>query len=152
MNAARGATLALCLAVRAACAGEPPQVMVTPAYAEDEVGVKSEPEALSIDITSPRGAGTAQVRLIDGEWPALVRLRFHGLATLESLRVQAGELTLRCTLVRIEDGPSGHPCRLAGEAQEPVRPGDGHFDVRLPRALLDAGAPLAVEWVDRWPR
>lgn len=130
----------------------PPQVMVLPQHADDVMGVRSEPAALSIDISSPRGMGSAQVKLIDGQWPAAVRLRFHGMARFESLRVIAGARTLRCNLIAIENGPRGHPCRLDGVASEPVRPGDGYFDVWLPRRMLEDARPLAIEWVDRWSR
>lgn len=132
--------------------GEAPQVMVTPRHADDSIGVHGEPGALSIDFASARGAGSAELRLIDGAWPAAVRLRFHGLAAFESLRVSAGGRAFRCDRIRIEGGPAGHPCRLDGEPAEPVRPGEAHFDVWLPRRLLADGDPLAIEWVDRWPK
>lgn len=139
------------VAFPAAAATELPQVLVSAPRDADVVGLAMHGTTLAIDVAGPGGIGSADLRLLAGDWPQRVELRFHGLPELEGLRAHAGGRVLRCDLLRFPGLPPRHACLFDGRPAESVTQAHGTHALALPAALLPPpGETLRIEWADRW--
>lgn len=125
--------------------------------------------ALSLDIWSNRGTGSATVELLSGPPPTSITLRLH-LRAMEELRVTYGETTLVATIA----SDAGHEVRqslvapdgseqplepanplwmevqIVSPEREPVFPlREGHLAINLPDTVLREGKDaFSIRWVD----
>lgn len=167
--ATRLASLALLLAL-AGCAsgpaaGTPQYRAVSPPQPGDSISVDSTTGDVTIDITSERGIGKAEIERT-GRPPKTLTLDLH-LKGLEELRwswgdavlvihVASGDGTVREELIRgsgqpdaIDDSsPYWAPVRI--EADDPAIPlEDGFFAVTAPPAFLQAAPQrFFLQWID----
>jgi len=137
----------------------------------DRLTIAVERDTATLDVTSPRGIGSATIDRKERDWPkhVVVRLRLRGL---ESFRVTAGETTLA-----VEVQSHGNHARLLalwqGREEGPRLTTDspywtevkmldaegnpatkipltgGYFEITLPRKLLEGNAQsLSLRWID----
>ncbi len=173
---ARSWLLALGLvgAFGAACAA-PPAVFPQPAQPTAEFTVtEQKPDdrivltqaggALTIDVWSESGIGSAVINLDAGEMPQPVIMRFH-LAGLEQMTFSFDATVLTLSVASHGDG---QVLRSATENEQPVEvtrrgpywmdvervdesdaPGGGYYEVTAPQAFYDSGATMFfVSWID----
>ena len=134
---------------------------------DDKVAIAIEGEKTIFTITSPSGIGSATVEPKTRQWPATVVVRLH-LRGLESfaasngnVKVSAawdGKLAREQLWVEDKEGPaldasnrlwlSMRAFDAAGEPAVAVPIQDGWFEVTVPKAMLDEGASLRLDWID----
>ncbi|MBE2239017.1 MAG: hypothetical protein IAE81_14600 [Caldilineaceae bacterium] len=143
------------------------------AHADDTVTVHTQADATRVDITSPRGIGSARVQFTPAQAAGPIQLRFY-LTGLEHALLDNGD-------VQLEVGISSQPPHLVSQSltasddlgdgarlldeNDPLwaavtlvatedAPGTiplraGPIDVTLPATFLDARHPsLSLRWID----
>ncbi|MGB7441157.1 MAG: hypothetical protein WA919_08830 [Coleofasciculaceae cyanobacterium] len=97
-----------------------------------------------IHINSRFGIGNGTIKLVQGEWPKKITLRFY-LSGLEGLEVSNGTQSFNDGDLRIRAMDwAGNPLN-----QEYLLNDEGYYEVGLPDSLiLEGNQELSISWVD----
>ena len=120
---------------------------ITPDRSEDRVAARNEGGRARIDVSSPRGIGSASIRILAAERPREIVLRFH-LRGLEELRFEYDSTAVVVSL------PTGAPGTVIEEVRIPGRParrlagGGPHWMAVQPRHA--DGSPAERPQPDGW--
>jgi hypothetical protein len=124
-------------------------VRATPAKRTDSIIVKSDGRV--IEVRSPSGIGSGELKRTGKAWPSAMKVRLKGLAQLEHFMLRAADLSLVCTLERMEGVASQRVCRLGDQSvQPPVQLGPDFEVVVPPKLLATSQTSMVIEWVDSW--
>jgi hypothetical protein len=150
---ASGRLARLCVLVTACALLAPvaayPALQAVPAKRTDSMAVKN--NGRTVEIRSPSGVGSGELKRIGQAWPASLTIRLKGLNQLEHFRVTAGDVSLVCALERLEGVSSQRACRLGDASLQPPAQRGRDFEVSLPPELLATHEDsMVVEWVDSW--
>lgn len=134
---------------------EEPVFEVEVANEGDVVETAVTPETLTIDITSESGIGSAEVQLLNGEWPETIEFRMHTKG-LENFTMRYGETAVSISVTNsgiilnsvMQEGQE-KPVGKESEFFMPVTVGDDYFEIEAP-ADFYAGdyASFAINWID----
>ena len=116
----------------------------------DQVKVTATKAGCLVAITSPSGIGKTALTRTTDKWPTAVVLRLH-LKGLEGFKASNSTVT-----VGAEVPNSGGKPRTWQDVEGKEKPiemsvkaVDGHFEIRLPPAILAADAKtITVQWID----
>jgi hypothetical protein len=137
---------------------------------DDKVEFKAEEGKANFSIQSPFGISQAEIERVGNHWPDSVTLRLY-LKGLGNLKVTNGRDTLEAALLSNADK---HPVRLwvngnedspldnkspfwmtvrmvgkDGKPTETIPMVDGHFEMRLPKALFEGNPKsIRIHWID----
>jgi hypothetical protein len=142
-----------CGGVSAGAQPEEPSFIVITKNPDDRVDIQYEDGTSLIDIQSPTGIGDATFELESGTMPENMILRLH-LKGLEGFRLMSGQDQISASA----SGGENQTLNSAGQESplQPghplwveIQPGEGHFEVTVPRQFIqDAGTTFEVEWID----
>jgi len=150
--------------------GDDPPFRITTKRDDDKVEVKVEEGKAYFSVQSPFGISQAVIERSGHNWPDVVTLRLH-LKGLENLRITNGKDTLKVALSSNADkqpvrlwlnGKEDYPLnvkspfwmtvRMVGEDGKPAETiplVNGHFEMRLPKALFEGNPKsIAINWID----
>jgi hypothetical protein len=103
-----------------------------------------------VEIYRVTGIGARNVQPPQKGWPATVVVHLHDFSDLEGFTAHGPVAQLACGQSRPEGAPARPVCHFGGEEVDAMRHGADHFEVTLPPALLEAGSPVEIHWVDQW--
>ena len=104
-----------------------------------------------VEIRSPSGVGSGELKRVGQEWPTSLKFQIRGLNQLEHFRVTAGDMSLVCALERLDGVSSQRVCRVGEQSvQPPVQTGKDFEVVVPPELLATHEESMVVEWVDSW--
>jgi len=149
---------------------QPQAELVVTAREAGTLAASAEGAKTIFSIKGGRGIGKATVRRVGDAWPAEIVVRAY-LGGLEQFTVSDGRVKLSASFSSHGatgqtlhlwqggkespplDGKSPYamtiqPRNAAGEAIKGLPPKGGWFEMTIPRALLDGGNSLELEWID----
>jgi len=142
-----GLVLAALLVAAVPAAGA--ALKAVPAKPTDTMTVRN--QGRTLEILSPSGVGSGELKRTGQQWPGSLKVRLKGLSELEHFRVTAGDMSLVCTLERPGGVSTQHVCRLGDTSVDPPVQIRGTFEVSVPPELLATHEEtMVVEWVDSW--
>ena len=104
-----------------------------------------------VEIRSPSGVGSGELKRGGKEWPTSLKFQIKGLNQLEHFRVTAGDISLVCALERLDGVSSQRVCRVGDHSVQPPVQSGKDFEVAVPPELLATHEEsMVVEWVDSW--
>ena len=124
-------------------------IFAHPALAQ---AVRTDPSAPAVvEIRSPSGVGSGELKRGGKEWPTSLKFQIKGLNQLEHFRVTAGDISLVCALERLDGVSSQRVCRVGDQSVQPPVQRRKDFEVAVPPELLATHEEsMVVEWVDSW--
>ena len=117
---------------------------------KDRVVLRQAATTMIVEIYHVTGIGSLQLQPPTSGWPAGVVIHLLGFRDLESFTARAPTSQLVCQQSRPAGVPVQVACRLGDEDVDAVRLETNRFEVTLPTTLLEADAPLGLNWVDQW--
>ena len=117
---------------------------------KDRVVLRQAATTMIVEIYHVTGIGSLKLPPPTSGWPAAVVIHLHGFRDLESFTARAPTAQLVCQQSRLSGVPAQVACRLGDEDVDAVRLETNRFEVTLPTTLLEADAPLGLNWVDQW--
>jgi hypothetical protein len=150
--------------------GDDPAFTISTKRDDDKVEVKAEEGKARFSVHSPFGISQVVIERIGNNWPDIVTLRLH-LKGLEHFQVTNGTDTLvvalsshqgkqqtRLWLNDKEDSPLNVKspfwmtvCMVGedGKPAETIPLVNGHFEMRLPKALFEGNPKsISINWID----
>ena len=157
---------AIILSVGCASAADESPFKITTKRDNDNVEVRVEKDKTVISVRSPCGISQADIEQTNGKWPDTVILRLN-LKGLENFKVTNGKITLEAAVSsqdsrQWKDGKEDSPLdskspywmeiRAVGMDGNPTTTiplNDGHFEMQLPKALLEGNPKsITLNWID----
>lgn len=150
--------------------GDDPPFTISTKRDDDKVEVKVQEGKAQFSVQSPFGIGQAVIARSGSHWPDTVMLRLH-LKGLENLEVTNGKDTLEVAVsshtgkrpVRVwMKGKEDSPLKIEspfwmtvrmvgpdGKPAEKIPLVNGHFEMRLPKALFEGNPKsITIKWID----
>ncbi len=170
MKISPGGLMASLILTGLSAAADAARFQVTTRKTDDKVEVQGDAGKVVFAVKSASGIGSAAIARTQEKWPDTVVLKLH-LKGLESLVVANGKTKLQAAVSR-QDGklrvrlwkddredepldprsPYWMEIRAVGADGKPASElplGDGHFEMTLPKALLESSPrSLSVQWID----
>lgn len=100
------------------------------------------PNSVTFDITSQTGIGSAEIKLVHGEWPETILFRLH-VAGLEEFRFAYHETAVTASVSSSGDHQVLESVAQAGEAQPVAEDSVFYMPVRLEAESGEVSIPLA---------
>lgn len=127
-----------------------PPAIQSGASTRDRIELRQYGNAVQVDIHRVTGIGNAILRLSALDAAVTVTVRLHAFPVLENFSARDANAALECGQERPEGMPARFICRIGENRTDAVRQKPGYFEVTLPSALLESGAPVDIHWVDQW--